>query len=41
MVTDYSQKEKAVVATPIFKMKMQQTVERIEKSTSRTLVGLR
>ena len=31
MMTDYSQKEKEVVAIAIFKMKMQQTVERIEE----------
>ena len=31
MMTDYSQKEKEVVAISIFKMKMQQTVERIEE----------
>ena len=31
MMTNYSQKEKTIVATAIFKMKMQQTVERIEE----------
>ena len=31
MMIDYSQKEKAVAATTIFKMKMQQTMERIEE----------
>ena len=30
-MTDYSQKEKTVAATAIFKMKMQQTVARIEE----------
>ena len=30
-MTDYSQKEKVVAATTIFKMKMQQTVENIEE----------
>ena len=29
MMTDYSQEEKVVVATAIFKMKVQQTMERI------------
>ena len=31
MMTDYFQEEKAVVATAIFKMKMQKTMERIGK----------
>ena len=31
MMNDYSQKEKAVAATVIFKMKIQQTMERIEE----------
>ena len=31
MITNYSQEENAVVATAIFKMKVQQTVERIEE----------
>ena len=31
MMTDYSQEEKAVAAIAIFKMKVQQTVERIEE----------
>ena len=31
MMTDYSQKEKVVVATAILKMKMQQTMEMIEE----------
>ena len=31
MMIDYSQEEKAVAATVIFKMKMQLTVERIEE----------
>ena len=31
MMTDYYQKEKAVAATAIFKMKMQQTVKMIEE----------
>ena len=30
-MTDYSQNEKVVAATAIFKMKMQQTVENIEE----------
>ena len=30
-MTDYSQNEKAIATTSIFKMKMQQTVERIEE----------
>ena len=33
MMTDYSQKEKAVAATAIFKMKMQQTMDRKEESS--------
>ena len=31
MMTDYSQEEKAVAAIAIFKIKVQQTVERIEE----------
>ena len=31
MMTNYSQGEKAVVATVIFKMKMQQTIQRIKE----------
>ena len=31
MITDYSQEEKAVASIAIFKMKMQQTMERIEE----------
>ena len=32
MMTDYSQEEKAVAAIAIFKMKMQQTMDRKEES---------
>ena len=31
MMTDYSQKEKTIVATSIFKMKMQHIMERIDE----------
>ena len=31
MITDFSQEEKAVDATAIFKMKVQQIIERIEE----------
>ena len=31
MMTDYSQNKKAIAATAIFKMKMQQTMEMIEE----------
>ena len=31
MMIDYSQRDKVVAKTAIFKMKMQQTVERIEE----------
>ena len=41
MMANYSQKEKAVVATVIFRMKMKQTTEILKKSTSKTPVGLR
>ena len=40
MMTDYSQKEKAVAITAIFKMKMQQTVERIEEEHLQDTYGV-
>ena len=38
-MTDYSQEEKTVVAIVIFKMKVQQTVERIEKEHLHNICG--
>ena len=39
MMTDYSQEEKTVVAIVIFKMKVQQIVERIEKDHLQNICG--
>ena len=38
-MTNYSQKEKAAVATAIFKMKMQQTMEMIEEEHFQNTCG--
>ena len=39
MITDYSQEEKAVATTTIFKMKVQQIVERIEEEHLQNTCG--
>ena len=39
-MTDYSQEEKAVAATAIFKIKVQQTVERIKKEHFQNTCGV-
>ena len=39
MMTDYSQEEKAVAVTAIFKMKVQQIVERIEEENLQNNYG--
>ena len=39
-MTDYSQKEKVVAATTIFKMKMQQTVEKIKEEHLQDTCGV-
>ena len=39
-MTDYFQEEKAVVATAIFKMKVQQTVENIEEEHLQNTCGV-
>ena len=40
MITNYSQKEKAVAAIAIFKMKIQQTLERIEEEHLQNTCGV-
>ena len=40
MMTDYSQKEKAIAITTIFKMKMQQAVEKIEEEHLQDTCGV-
>ena len=41
MMTDYSQEENTVATTTIFKMKVQQTIERIEEDHIQNTIGLR
>ena len=40
MMNDYSQEEKAVVSTAIFKMKVQQTMERIGEEHLQNFCGV-
>ena len=39
MMTDYSQEEKAIAATSIFKMKVQQTLEKTTEGRLRDTCG--